>query len=264
MSDVIYIDHDKCVGCGTCVKDCPLHVIELKDGKAVMNAEKCMECGHCEAICPMAAVSLRGYDMNEVKNYDEKTFSIDPDHFLNAVKFRRTIRLYKPVDVEKEKIEKIIEAGRYTPTGSNKQNVRYIVMQHPEKSIEKDGIAAFQKMIKLASIAGRFVKLPADVTKYHPEEGFFFHHAPAVIFVISEDTVNASLASENMEMMAESMKLGVLFSGLFVRAARMNKTIRTKLHMTKREKLVTAIAVGYPDVRYRRTAVRKPASVEWM
>lgn len=120
MSKIIVIDHQKCVGCGMCTRDCPVQAIKLIDSKANMLAENCMECGHCVAICPQGAVSMNGYDMTQVKSYDKDNFSISSDNLLNAIKFRRTIRQYRNKDVEKEKIEKIIEAGRYTPTGSNK------------------------------------------------------------------------------------------------------------------------------------------------
>lgn len=264
MSDCITIDQSKCVGCGMCVKDCPHHAIELKDKKADMFLPSCMECGHCAAICPKAAISMNGYDMTEVKEYNKDSFSIDPDTFLNSIHFRRSVRQYKPQEVEQEKIEKIIEAGRFTPTGSNAQNVRYVVMHHPEKTIEPEAVATFQKLMRLAKTAEKVVKLPIDASQFQVEEGFFFHHAPVVIFVISENPVNAGLASENMETMAEAQGLGVLFVGLFVRASRVNKEIRRKLHMKRREKLVTAIAVGYPNVKYQRTVPRKKANVEWM
>ena len=263
MSKIIVIDHQKCVGCGMCTRDCPVQAIKLIDSKANMLAENCMECGHCVAICPQGAVSMNGYDMTQVKPYDKDNFSISSDQLLNAIKFRRTIRQYRNKDVEKEKLEKIIEAGRYTPTGSNKQNIRYVVISHPENNIEKDGLKTFAKIMKPAGVLEKVVKLPIEVSKYKLEEGFFFHKAPIVIFVISTDAVNASLASENMELMAESLGLGVLFGGLFVRAAKMSKKIRNELGMTGKEKLITAMAIGYPAVKYQRTVVRKEAKVDW-
>lgn len=56
----------------------------------------------------------------------------------------------------------------------------------------------------------------------------------------------------------------MLYVGYFVRAARMNKTIRKKLSINGKEKVVTAIALGYPDVDYKRTVPRKPAKVQWL
>ena len=44
----------------------------------------------------------------------------------------------------------------------------------------------------------------------------------------------------------------------------LNKTIRKKLSIKGKEKVVTAIAIGYPDVHYKRTVPRKPANVQWL
>ncbi|WIW71525.1 nitroreductase family protein [Anaerosinus gibii] len=264
MSDCIRIDKAACIGCGMCVKDCPHHAIVLKDKIAEMKLDRCMECGHCVAVCPKAAVSMNGYAMDEVKEYDRDTFTIAPETFLNNIKFRRSIRHYKNMPVEHEKIMQIIDAGRYTPTGSNKQRIRYVVAEHPEDNIEKDAIITFRKIKSVTDVVGKFIKLPIDTRKYQVDKGFFFQGAPTAIFVISDDTVDAALASTNMGTMAESLGLGVLYVGFFVRAARINKTIRKKLSITGKERLVTAIAIGYPDAHYKRTVPRKPAKVQWL
>lgn len=263
MNASVKIDKDKCIACGLCCGDCPQNVLILKNGKATMIAEKCLECGHCVAICPEYAVTMSGYDMNDVKTYDENNFGIDEEVFLNTLKFRRSIRHYKSKQVEKEKIKKIIEAGRFTPTGSNKQSVRYIVAQKSISKFENEALKTFVKLKGLLENVGKFVKLPIDISKYKLGPGFFFHGAPAVIFVVSDDDVDASLASMSMELMAESMGLGTLYVGFFVVAAKLNKRIRKKLGLTKKEKVVTCLAVGYPDVKYMRTVPRKKANVEW-
>jgi len=40
---------------------------------------------------------------------------------LNAILERRSVKKYKDIPVEKELIEKIVEAGTYAATGMNKQ-----------------------------------------------------------------------------------------------------------------------------------------------
>ncbi len=53
------INKEKCVGCGACVNACPVAVLEVKDGKAiVVNAEACLGCRACQNACPHEAVSF--------------------------------------------------------------------------------------------------------------------------------------------------------------------------------------------------------------
>lgn len=262
-NDKVIIDQEKCVGCGLCCKDCPSHVLGLEGGKAAVLSDLCLKCGHCIAICPQSAVAIGGYDMNEVKAYGKINFGIDGDVLLNTIKCRRSVRQYKDKPVEKDVIEKIIEAGRFTPTGSNKQNVRYIVVEKSISLFEAEGLATFRKWKPLAGFMSKFVKLPYDLNRYKLEPGFFFQGAPVVIFIVSKDVVNASLATMSMELMAEAMGLGTLYVGLFSRAAKMNKRIRKELGLTKKENLVTCLAIGYPDVKYMRTVPRKKADIEW-
>jgi ferredoxin len=55
---MIQIDLEACNGCGICVKDCPLGVIELRDKKAVVG-QGCVECLTCVKACPTEAVLVR-------------------------------------------------------------------------------------------------------------------------------------------------------------------------------------------------------------
>ena len=51
------VDLDRCVGCGTCVQDCPLGAIRLKKKKAVID-DRCSQCGACMRVCPEEAISV--------------------------------------------------------------------------------------------------------------------------------------------------------------------------------------------------------------
>ena len=55
----IKVDEDACVGCGSCVEDCPNDVYELdqEHGKTVVvNTDDCMACLSCHEICPSQAL----------------------------------------------------------------------------------------------------------------------------------------------------------------------------------------------------------------
>ena len=264
--NIITINKEKCNNCGLCFKDCPSRVLGMQNGEATVMSEKCLKCGHCIAICPKDAFTFSGYDMKEVITYDKKTFGIDEDILLNAIKFRRSVRQYKNKQVEKDTIEKIIEAGRFTPTGSNKQNVRYVIVEKEIPFFEKEALISMRRLKRLAGIVNKFIKLTSVVSYLSArklEEGFFFHGAPALIFIISEDNINASLASMSMELMAESMGLGTVYVRLFTMVANKNKKIRKVLGLGEKENIVTCLAIGHPNVHYMRTVPRKKANIEW-
>jgi NAD-dependent dihydropyrimidine dehydrogenase PreA subunit len=49
------VDKEKCIGCGYCVRDCPLSAVRLQEKKAVIQ-ENCTECGACIRVCEQAAL----------------------------------------------------------------------------------------------------------------------------------------------------------------------------------------------------------------
>jgi len=183
----------------------------------------------------------------------ESSGTLDADMLKTHLKLRRSIRQYKHTPVEKEKLEKIIEAGRLTPSGSNLQNVRCIVIQNGIDTLEDEIIEQYK------SSGGMF---PIS-SQYKLERGFLFHGAAALILTISENNTNACLAAMSMELMAEALGLGALYVGLFVRPANQNETMRRALGIAEEENIAICLAVGYPDVTYPRSAPKKPANVVW-
>ena len=107
---MVEINRELCIGCGACVRDCPGGALEVADKKA-QYIRKCIQCGHCVAVCPTGAVSIPEYAMDEVEEYDQDSFRVDPEHLLRAIKFRRSIRNFKSTPVETEKLERILNAG---------------------------------------------------------------------------------------------------------------------------------------------------------
>jgi len=51
------IDQTKCIGCHTCMGECPAMAIgDNGDGKCRIDKAKCMGCGTCAAVCPVNAI----------------------------------------------------------------------------------------------------------------------------------------------------------------------------------------------------------------
>ena len=254
IMEKIVINSSACIGCGKCVKDCVASSLYLEGGKAKFR-EGCIECGHCYSICPVGAVDMPAYDKSgcdEVTNMTE----LDSDVFLQAIKSRRTVRQFKDTPISQEKLDKILEAGRYAPTGANSQNVAFTILKDKRAEIEHECVKLFRTGVNIGS---RFSKLLQNT---NITDDFFFKSAPLVIVVSGHDTVNASLASAYMELMANSLGLGVLYSGFFCGCTKLNPKLKAMLKLPKGHKAVCCMIIGYPDVEYKRIAPRKPLKVK--
>lgn len=269
------VDREKCIGCTLCKQDCIVSDIEMIDKKAHIRNLTCIKCGHCIAICPVKAVSCDDedeYSMEEVIPYDKENFTIDADKLMNFMKFRRSVRLFKEKDVEEEKIEKIIEAGRFTQTSTNMQDVSYTIV--------KDSIQELRRVV-LGTLNAMGEKMlanedtPKQLLKYaHMWKGMYdsfienpdgedklFFKAPLLIIVKAQNDINGALASAKMELMIDALGLGTYFSGFFEKAASINPKIGEMIGLKEGEKIISCMVIGYPRVEYKRTVPRKEARI---
>lgn len=245
----IIINETQCVGCGLCVNDCPNACLSLEGNVAQTTGTGCIACGHCYAVCPRGAIRMEGYDCPEepVVSMTE----LDSDTLLAAMKSRRSVRHFTDAPVEPEKIAQILEAGRYSPTGGNAQNVAYTILGGKQAEAEAICVRLFRTAKKLGAIFVRFLK------QVEIGDDFFFKGAPLVIVVSGKSDINAGLASAYMELMAESLGLGVLYSGFFVVCTKISRKLRKLLDLPKGHKVVSCMIVGYPAMKYRRIVPRK-------
>ena len=57
LSPIVY--QKACVGCGACVRVCPVVAISLTNGKAVIDGKKCVGCASCLAACDYHAMDVK-------------------------------------------------------------------------------------------------------------------------------------------------------------------------------------------------------------
>jgi iron only hydrogenase large subunit-like protein len=69
----VKIDRNKCIGCVTCMKACPIKAIRLgKDKKAKILYERCIDCGECLRVCPYDAVIPITTKTSDLKKFKYK------------------------------------------------------------------------------------------------------------------------------------------------------------------------------------------------
>ena len=261
---MVVIDEKKCIGCGLCAADCIAQSIVIEE-KARIKKD-CFQCGHCVAVCPQGAVSIPEYDMVDVEKYDADSFAVNPEQLLHSIKFRRSIRNYKPEAVPEDVLRTLAEAGRYTATAKNSQSNGFVFVQK-EMGELKDRVWQF-----IDDIAHKDIReidkafLPYLVfnqrRKKDATDDYLFRNAPVVLYVVSDSALDAGLAAQNMEMMGVSLGLGMLYNGYLARVSDANAELKEWLGIEDR-KICACMLLGYPAVHYARTAPRKPAEIIW-
>ena len=68
----VKLEKDKCVGCTTCLKRCPMECIRVRNGKASILYELCIDCGVCVRICPHNAKVAQTDPINAIFRYKHR------------------------------------------------------------------------------------------------------------------------------------------------------------------------------------------------
>lgn len=264
-----------CTGCGACARDCLRNMLVVEEGKAWVHGGPCIQCGHCVAVCPADAVRLPGYPEEELRPYTPEQFDIPGERLLNFMRFRRSIRRFQDRPVEEEKLAALLEAARYAPTGGNLQKTRYILVTEGKETLTELALktlaGAAERMEGEPALAGltRYQQKWREMYPAWKERGKdgLFYNAPCVLLTVAcypkagTGRLDAGLASANMELMAHALGLGVCYVGFFNMAASLEPELYRQLGVEEKEEVVSTLAIGYPDVTYRRTVNRKPANV---
>lgn len=105
-----WIDENKCVGCGICIRECPVDAISMKEEKVEIDMEKCIRCGKCHDICPQEAVRHDSEKIPlEIKENLEKTKKLMENFETREEKNAFLERMIKNYNKEKKVAEETIK-----------------------------------------------------------------------------------------------------------------------------------------------------------
>ena len=161
----------------------------------------------------------------------------------SAIERRRSIRKYKPVAVEKEKLDMLLEAARLAPSSSNRQPWRFFVAEETGVKTEI-ARACSQDFIQQAPV---IILCYADLKSYRPGQVKAF-----VRRIISGDVrlqsrvpvafLDTAIAIEHMVLQAVELGLGTCWVRL-VNAGKLSKIIKIPEDYV----FVSLLTVGYPN-----------------
>ncbi len=254
----------------------------------VIRGEWCIGCGHCGGVCPTAAILQNGIAFERHPKGGEET-AISPEALDLLIRERRSIRVYTPDPLPKPLLERILDAGRYGPTGSNSQNVHYVVLTSPDqiKALREMTLRFYEKVFsRVKHWPGRFFLslLGGKKTMEYLQESLpkveyvrdqiqqgkdrLFYHAPVVIVTHAESwdsssSFNCSVALYHCSLKAHTLGLGCCFNGFLVNAVNHDRHIKTWLGIPKTHRCYAAMALGYPAMKYPNLVHRHPPRVVW-
>ena len=284
------IDHDKCTQCGLCIEVCVRQNLRLTD-KIEVISDNCNKCGHCKAVCPEDAILIPGLDPSEYEPVPTSDEIIAPKQLMSFFRARRSTRIYKRRSVEREKLANIIEAGRFAPTGGNRQSLQWLVVHTTDmigkvrnltldvlaeqgkvlvenlKEKEHNGEAftptdlAMQRYAVTWQFMVQLNREGTDRLLYQAPSLFLCHADPAES---PNPEIDAGLAAMQMALMAESLGLGTCYIGFLVMACTISGKLKDLLKIPQSNEVPITFICGYPDVSYERLVARNPARVTWL
>ena len=65
---IVSVDKDACVGCGLCIRICPSHNLDMKNGKAAVG-NHCAFCMACVHTCPHGGMMVNGHAIKKENQY---------------------------------------------------------------------------------------------------------------------------------------------------------------------------------------------------
>ena len=174
---------------------------------------------------------------------------------IEAIKKRRSVRLYEPKPIPRDIINTIIEAGNQAPFSSEKrfQPWRFVVVENPEFK---------QKLVQTTLPIWK--KFMENTKETHPEiyeigmtfydaidepKDMVYYSAPVILFVIgpARNATCCALACENIMIAATSLGLGSCYVGFGAMVTGDADVVQT-LELTDDERIYGPILLGYPKV----------------
>ncbi len=142
---------------------------------------------------------------------------------LQGIRERRTVRAFRTDPVEPEKIERILEAGRWAPSGKNTQPWRFVVVKAPDKRQELGKLVPQRNMIATAPVTIAVLK-----------------HTPSGYDEL-KDAQGIGACAQNLLLAAHALGLG----GCWIGRTR-DPELEKLLGANEDEELMLLLPVGYP------------------
>ncbi len=167
---------------------------------------------------------------------------------IEALHKRRSIKSYKAEPIPREVLLEILDATRYTPSGANKNNWRFVVTTAPETIAKLGAVQPYAKWLASAKAAIAIAGDPA-ISKYWLED--------------------CCLAAYSIYLAALAKGVGVGWSAIYQsddakEDERRQSAVRELTGIPKNLKAPIVLGLGYPEGQLApRKMITLEESVSW-
>jgi len=272
---IITVNSLRCKKCGECVQSCPAAIIEFSSGNQLpfiesSNESRCIACGHCESVCPESALIHQLTEEVFATEFTSKT-AINPSEIGAYFTNRRSIRTYLPKTVDKRVFEQIMDIVRYSPTGTNRQNNKWVIVSD-NKIIEQlaEGTINWMRVLLDTNIEmARRLNASALIESFESGVDRICRNAPHIIIGYTDANYppglkDSIIASAQLELLLPSFGLGGCWAGYLMLALQYYPDLKKCINLDESSTVHSALMVGYPRYSYLTTPKRNKASVIWL
>jgi NAD-dependent dihydropyrimidine dehydrogenase PreA subunit/nitroreductase len=288
------IDADRCTREGTCTLVCPVRLLRQEtegEPPRVEHADLCVLCGQCLAVCPTAAISHSRLSRDELRPIDDAQ-PVEPEAFLEALRQRRSVRVYRKQPVPRELLERVVRMAGYAPVAAHGsegwvRNVVVVSGENEMRRVHELTVSYLEQLERLLSgpmvgIASRpsaeaesgaamLPDLGMRLTEHAHGHDAILYDAPAAVFVHAPRSSPAPQSDCDAALLtvllaAHVHGLGGCWNGYLAKAAsgfkvRGATAFRQWLEIPDHHDVLAAATLGYPavalhSVPQRETSVR--------
>ena len=173
---------------------------------------------------------------------------------LELIKSRRSVRRFKDQPVEREKIIKCVQAACFAPSAEHSQPWRFLVVddEDAKKNLVRHAFSGIYRPTMWAAKAPVLVVILAQLD-------FVANRLGKQITGLNYYLIDTGIAGEHFVLQAQELGLGTCWIGWFSA-----KGVRKALHLPKKYRPVSMLALGYPDVTKFKDKKRfQPEDICW-
>lgn len=174
---------------------------------------------------------------------------VNGKEMLELIMSRQSDRSYSERAVEKEKLERILEAGRMAPSACNAQPWKFILVDDADL-IDQLASAASAKLLGMNSFVGQ---APVQIIIIR-EKANMSSRVGSTVKNKDYSLIDIGIASENICLQARAEGLGSCMIGWFD-----ERMVRKILHIPPSKRVELIITIGYPgkELREKRRKLKK-------